>query len=474
MVVKLPDKIGKYQVVELIGSGASGIVYKARHPEIGRQVAVKVLKANSNSEGFQERLVRFRNEAKIAGNLKHPSIVTIYDVDLTEGQPFIVMDLVEGEVLSSLLQSNSTLPLSLALYYFEQISSGLSTAHESGVLHKDIKPDNIVVDSDNQVFILDFGVSQFLSKKSSNNQEQDKVFGTPAYMSSEQFLNSEVDQRSDLFSLAVVTYELLTGSRPFEGESVKEILNNILTKTEISFPKRLNFPIDLDFVFTKALAREPERRYSSIVEFHKALLDCFGLSRAEKPTEDREFYFPNRPWKTDSEKEKWIKSKRLNSSSGSLKEISKRYSSESVKPKEKKWKWPVLFLVLSLLIIALFWFLIFPPPKSQQIVVDVPKEKVVAELSNQELKSLLNSGKINSEKRLELLNLAESRNLDLIYILPLLDDFNPRVRMKVIKLIEKHGDDRVELLIKKRLEVEEDFEVKLALENVLSVLTGMQ
>ena len=262
--------IGKYQVLGPLGRGAMGLVYKARDPEIGRIVAVKTLRKlmTSHLHDADAALERFRNEARSAGNLRHQNIITIFEIGRDGDTPFIVMDYVEGKTLEELLDEGKKLAPSQAIKYLRQIAAGLDYAHGKSIIHRDIKPANILVDKNDNVFILDFGIASINDSIGARESEPGApVMGTPSYMAPEQILNEKLDSRADLFALAIVAFECLTGERPFRGENFTEVISNIVGGKAVPLTAVApHLPLTLEAEFRRALARERGDRFSSAIE----------------------------------------------------------------------------------------------------------------------------------------------------------------------------------------------------------------
>jgi eukaryotic-like serine/threonine-protein kinase len=276
------ERLGRYEVLAELGRGAMGTVYQARDPKIDRLVAIKTISVpNSAPAGLSDFRERFFREARAAGRLSHPGIVTIYDVDEDpECGPFIVMEYVSGRTLERLLSDEAEERLSpgTALDLADQLAEALHYAHTQGIVHRDIKPANIIVTEDGRAKITDFGIAKLdLSQFTATGQ----VFGTPSYMSPEQIEGEEVDARSDLFSLGVVLYSMLTGYRPFQGNSAATISFKLVYKEPVPV-SALNaaLPIHLDYVITRALAKSPTNRYQSGQEF---ALDLEDIQAGEVP-----------------------------------------------------------------------------------------------------------------------------------------------------------------------------------------------
>jgi hypothetical protein len=259
------ERLGRYEVLTELGRGAMGTVYQARDPKIDRLVAIKTISVpNSQPAGASDFRERFFREARAAGRLSHPGIVTIYDVDEDpESGPFIVMEYVSGRTLEHLLadEAQERLSPAIALDLADQLAQALHYAHTQGIVHRDIKPANIIVTSDGRAKITDFGIAKLdLSQFTATGQ----VFGTPSYMSPEQIEGEDVDARSDLFSLGVVLYSMLTGYRPFQGNSAATISFKLVYKEPVPV-SALNsaLPVHLDYVISRALAKSPANRYQS-------------------------------------------------------------------------------------------------------------------------------------------------------------------------------------------------------------------
>ena len=272
-----PRTIGKYEIIGTLGRGSMGMVYKAKDPEIGRTVAIKVLRriAATSALSAEAALERFKIEARSSGNLRHPHIITVFDVNSLDDSPYLVMDFIEGEGLDQTLERNTRLENEQALNFLGQIASGLDYAHSRGVIHRDIKPSNIIVDRNLSCYILDFGVA---SIGSSEPKQGEPIMGTPGYMSPEQILNNKLDARADIFSLAVVAFELLAGQRPFKGNDFTAVVSNILANKRLSICEIVpSLPLALDAVFERALAREAADRFQSARELVAALAEPLGF-----------------------------------------------------------------------------------------------------------------------------------------------------------------------------------------------------
>ncbi len=268
----LPSRIGKFEILSLIGRGAMGTVYQARDPYIDRMVALKRIALSEflPDDQKEEFKARFFVEARAAGGLKHPNIVTIHDVDEAGGVPFMAMEFLEGGSLAKLMKERGALPMDEASAIVRQVALGLAYAHERGIVHRDIKPDNILLDRNGRVVITDFGAAHL---NTSDLTRTGEVLGTPHYMSPEQILGDPVDGRSDLFSLGVVFYLLVTGRRPFKGDTVSSVCYHIIHSSPEPVPEDLHVPGRAVPVLQKLLAKDRSERYQTGLELVEALND---------------------------------------------------------------------------------------------------------------------------------------------------------------------------------------------------------
>jgi serine/threonine-protein kinase len=270
---KVVQKIGKYDILSELGQGGMGVVYKARDSHIGRLVALKTINADLVSN--PEILLRFYREAQAAGTLQHPNIVTVFDLGEFEGQPYIAMEFVEGESLQSIIARQARIPLAAKLKFVEQVCSGLDHAHKNGIVHRDVKPGNILVKNDGTVKVVDFGIVRV---ESTTLTKTGMFMGTIQYASPEQLTEGHVDARSDLWSVVCVIYELISYKKPFEGSNFGGIVGKILT----SEPEPLSrvcpgLPAELDHLIAKGLKKNVEERYQSLEEL-MADLEPIGQS----------------------------------------------------------------------------------------------------------------------------------------------------------------------------------------------------
>ena len=267
------QKLGRFEVIAEIGRGAMGIVYKAKDPMLERTVAIKTINMGMDRDGAEMYEKRFYQEARAAGGLNHPNIVTVYDIGKTETECYMAMEYIEGAELRTLLLPGKPLPVAQALSIAAQVAEGLAYAHERGVVHRDIKPANIMVPESGAVKITDFGIARM---RSSNVQTQTgMMMGSPKYMSPEQVIGKRADHRTDIFSLGVILYEMLTGATPFAGESVNAVMYQIVNFVPPA-PSAINpsAPPALDAIVAGMLAKSLEERFQSAAEVARGLREC--------------------------------------------------------------------------------------------------------------------------------------------------------------------------------------------------------
>lgn len=284
------DTVGPYRILSKLGVGGMGEVFLAEDTKLRRNVAIKTLSSVfDNDDSF---LRRFRNEARAAANLNHPNVATVYMVDEHNGRPFIALEFVDGKTLDELIPENGV-DLGTFFGWFVTISEALAHAHERGIFHRDIKPGNIMIGRGGKVKILDFGLACFdASSDLASDSQTDlthagQVLGTPSYMSPEQARGEEVDQRSDIFSLGVVMYEALTGTKPFQGDSNAEIVSNLLkTEPRSVIESRTDVPGELSTLISRCLQKRRRDRPQSMYEIRDALS---GLAPATATPSFRSF-----------------------------------------------------------------------------------------------------------------------------------------------------------------------------------------
>jgi tRNA A-37 threonylcarbamoyl transferase component Bud32 len=262
----------RYTPLSLLGEGTFGEVVRARDEVLGREVAIKRvrLEAFSGSGQIEDVKARFLREAQVAAQLRHPNIVTTHDIVSRARASFIVMELVEGRDLQSLLQEQGRLGLDETLGILGQVATALDHAHASGIIHRDVKPANIMIEPSGHVKVMDFGIAKV--DRGGSRTSTGVVMGTPDYMSPEQARGRRVDARADVFSLGCVLYECLSGAKPFEDDSVTAILLKVVTEEAPAIAcEDLGLPRAVDGVLRRALAKDPERRFASPGELLEAL-----------------------------------------------------------------------------------------------------------------------------------------------------------------------------------------------------------
>ncbi len=267
------SQLGRYEVLGELGQGAMGLVYKARDPLIDRVVAIKTINLALALDEKEEFESRFYQEAKAAGRLSHPNIVTIYDVGKNGDVAYIAMEFLEGRELRDIMDDGGLLPIDQVLDIVAQVAQGLSYAHEHDIVHRDVKPSNVMIVRGKHVKITDFGIARMPS--SAVQTQTGMVLGSPKYMSPEQVMGKAIDQRSDIFSLGVMLYEMLTGQAPFNGDNVNAIMYQTLNSIPSS-PSSLNpeVPEMINFIVAKALAKKVEDRYQNALDLAVDLRAC--------------------------------------------------------------------------------------------------------------------------------------------------------------------------------------------------------
>jgi serine/threonine protein kinase len=263
-----PSKIGKYDVEERVGEGAMGVVYRAVDPVLKRRVAIKVM-----SDAFAQNVdlrERFLREAQAAGSLQHPNVITIYDFGDVDGHPYIAMEFVEGQDVAELLAHQVQLSVANKLELAIGVLQGLAYAHKRGIVHRDIKPANIRVDEEGKARIMDFGVAHLAS---SDMTKSGVMLGTPSYMAPEQIVGGKVGPQTDIFSVGAVLYELLTGTRPFDGGTLQAVMYRVLSENPPSLSTAApGLPAKLNEIVMRSLAKEPEQRYANALDMANDLI----------------------------------------------------------------------------------------------------------------------------------------------------------------------------------------------------------
>lgn len=294
MAISVGDRIGRFEILGLLGAGGMGEVYRARDHQLSRDVAVKVLPAAFLADADRQR--RFEQEARAAGGLNHPNILAVFDVGIEQGSPYIVTELLEGETLRDRMGGRPLAPRK-AVEYALQIANGLAAAHDRGVIHRDIKPGNLFVTTDGRIKILDFGLAKFTGDGSLNTETvtvtgmTPTVMGTVAYMSPEQARGLRVDHRTDIFSFGVVLYEMLSGVLPFRRVTPGDTLNAILHDEPAELPRNDPAIPALERIVFHCLEKKPEERFQNFrdLAFHLETRPqtASGVSRAVGPRRSR-------------------------------------------------------------------------------------------------------------------------------------------------------------------------------------------
>ena len=266
-------QIGSYHILSLVGAGGMGEVYRARDDRIGREVALKILPAAYSQD--EDRLRRFQQEVRAVGKLNHPNVIAVYDVGDYEGSPYLVCELLDGETLRQRIEPHP-LPVRRAIEYATQIAHGLAAAHEKGIVHRDLKPENVFVTKDGLVKILDFGLAKLTtdpieSAATVEGTRTGVVLGTPSYMAPEQARGLPADQRSDIFSLGAILYEMLSGRHPFRRGTTADTMSAILRDDPVEFPDAIVVPPSLDRIVRHCLEKEPLARFQSARDLAFAL-----------------------------------------------------------------------------------------------------------------------------------------------------------------------------------------------------------
>jgi len=275
---QMPQTIGRYQVLNSIGYGAMGAVYKAFDPLIKRTLAIKTIRLDipRGSPQYRSFIDRFYHEARISGTLSHPNIVTLFDIGEEGGLPYLAMEFVEGETISSILERGERFPPEKVIALVSQIASAVDYAHSKGVIHRDIKPSNLILYEGERVKVTDFGIAKLVDAEMT---QSGTLLGTPSYMSPEQAMGDKLDGRSDIFSLGVCAFEMLSGEQPFPGTNVTSILYKLVHVDPIE-PANLEMnglvPQKWHEVFSRVLAKKPDDRYQTANDFVQDLEYCLG------------------------------------------------------------------------------------------------------------------------------------------------------------------------------------------------------
>lgn len=272
------EKIGKYKIIEILGKGAMGIVYKALDPDITREVAIKTIRFDLITEEpeREELMRRFIREAQAVGKLVHPNIITIYDVGREENLTYIVMQYIEGQSLQKMITTGEKFSSQEVIQLMDHLCDALDYAHQKKIVHRDIKPANILMDKTRKPFIVDFGVARV---ETSTLTQTGATIGTPSYMSPEQIMGKKADNRSDIFSLGVILYELLAGKKPFDGESITTVFYKIINEEPLSIAEvKKGLPKGFEHAISKTLSKDPENRYQTCDQLAADLKNISQLS----------------------------------------------------------------------------------------------------------------------------------------------------------------------------------------------------
>jgi len=250
-------QVGRYEILEIIGTGAHGRVARAHDSMIGRLVAIKLFPKELAKGEARDRFIQ---EARVVGQLSHPSIITLHDMGIDEATqtPYLVMEFLDGQPLDRILEKGS-IPFSRACAWAAEVACALGAAHRKGVIHGDVKPANMLITDDGRVKLMDFGMARLASRDTGATP----LLGTPAYWCPEQIMGKPQDARSDLFSLGVVLYEMVTGKRPFDADSLQGICSRVLSSTPLP-PSHANpsVPTGFDAIVARCLAKDPAARYA--------------------------------------------------------------------------------------------------------------------------------------------------------------------------------------------------------------------
>lgn len=266
------ETLGRYKILDTLGQGAMGVVYKAVDPMIDRTVAIKTVNLSLNHDDLAEYEARFQQEIKAAGRLNHPNIVTIYDVGRTETLAYMAMEFLEGKELKDILAEGTIPAVRDTVDWIAQSALGLGAAHDNNIIHRDVKPSNIMIVRQGLAKITDFGIARM--NASAVKTMTGLILGSPRYMSPEQVIGRDLDSRTDIFSLGVVLYEALTGIPPFDGDNVNAIMYSTVNTAQTP-PSTYNADVTpmLDLIVAKALSKLPDERYQSMQEFAHDLME---------------------------------------------------------------------------------------------------------------------------------------------------------------------------------------------------------
>lgn len=273
----LPARFGRYRVQRVLGRGAMGVVYLAQDDELQRTVAVKTVALTGDARERDLHEARFRQEARAAGGISHPSVITVYDVGREDDAAWIAMEYVDGQELRDLIHAGELTPVQ-AVEIAILVADGLAMAHAQGVVHRDVKPGNIMVMPDGRIKVMDFGIARL--QEPTVKTQTGVLLGSPQYMSPEQVSGQPLDGRADLFSLGVVLYEMLTGHKPFDAPDLTQVLFWVVNMpARPPSERRAGLPAVLDFVVARAMRKKPEDRYANASEFARELREALPQVR---------------------------------------------------------------------------------------------------------------------------------------------------------------------------------------------------
>ncbi|TDJ48480.1 MAG: cyclic nucleotide-binding domain-containing protein [Gammaproteobacteria bacterium] len=290
--MNLPDKIGKYDIINEVGTGSTGSVYLSHDPYFGRDVAIKVYDVQSDDDPQRAKIARkmFFNEAHMVGMLQHPNILPIYDAGEENDQYYIVMEHIQGaRTLEVYCRPDNLLRIDDVIKIIYKCAKALHYAHKRGVIHRDVKPSNIMLTTENDVRIIDYGIAIL---KDADISRIEGIAGSPSYMSPEQIKSAEISPSSDLYSLGAVMYELLTGFRPFRASTLTRLLNQIIYATAAPIHTlRADVPEELEDIVTVALQKDPQKRYADGGKFAAKLTRVFQGLREQYRNIDNQEHF---------------------------------------------------------------------------------------------------------------------------------------------------------------------------------------
>ena len=465
--------IGKYEVLNKIGDGTSGVVYKAKDPTIGRIVAIKTLKGSLLGEDTpdNEELQRFKRECQIAGSLKHPNIVTIFDAGWTNtGVPYLVMEYIEGKRLDEILEEKGVVPFEEAIEYLEPIASAIDYAHKRGVIHRDIKPANVIIDNDNHINLLDFGVAKLCD---TSITPTGFILGTPSYMAPELIRGDKIDNKTDIYALAVVAYELVTGSEPFSGENLISLSTNIVNKQPKTF-EEIECPLStsIEAVLMKGLAKKKDERFETAGAFIGRLRNSQHEKAPEsKPSlttqETTSFKAVKKDKQKDDIRTKQIERPQKTQHKETKQTIQRTQSSTTFLP--TKSLSPVPFIIVALLLlIGVGSYIVIELGKLPQQTAEKQAEK-----KDKEAKDILSEAldpnsmtKISAIKEIEKIGVyKEEKIIDIL--IQNLNDEDYLVRGFAAKLLAKAESEKAIQALQTRKEIEKNEIVQKVLNKLL-------